>query len=30
MQPSGQRVKDLLAFAREILSAYGDIPDDAL
>ncbi|MEU9962207.1 HNH endonuclease [Streptomyces sp. NPDC050982] len=30
MQPSGQRVSDLLAFAREVIERYGDVPDDAL
>ncbi|WP_330303698.1 MULTISPECIES: HNH endonuclease [unclassified Streptomyces] len=30
MQPSGQRVGDLLAFAREVIERYGDLPDAAL
>lgn len=29
-QPSGKRVKDLLAYAREILDLYGDVPQSAL
>ena len=30
VQPSGQRVSDLLAFAREIIERYGEVPDEAL
>jgi hypothetical protein len=30
IQPSGQRVSDLLVFAREIIERYGDLPDTAL
>jgi hypothetical protein len=30
MQPTGQRVEDLLAFAREVLDRYGDVPREAL
>lgn len=30
VQPKGQRVSDLLAFAREITEQYGDVPDAAL
>ena len=30
IQPSGQRVSDLLAFAREILGRYGDAPTTVL
>ncbi|UXY26820.1 HNH endonuclease [Streptomyces sp. HUAS TT20] len=30
VQPSGQRVKDLLAFAREIIERYGDVAEEAL
>ncbi|MDO0915868.1 HNH endonuclease [Streptomyces sp. DT2A-34] len=30
MQPSGQRVSDLPAFAREVIERYGDVPDEAL
>ncbi|WP_412775249.1 HNH endonuclease [Streptomyces violaceus] len=30
MQPSGQRVSDLLAFAREVIERYGDLPEVAL
>ena len=30
VQPSGQRVSDLLAFAREIIERYGEVPDVAL
>jgi hypothetical protein len=30
IQPSGQRVADLLKFAREILDRYGDVPAGAL
>ncbi len=26
-QPAGQRASDLVAFAREILGRYGDLPD---
>jgi len=29
-QPSGARVRDLLAFAHEIIERYGDIPKRAL
>ncbi|WP_407642094.1 HNH endonuclease [Actinomadura spongiicola] len=29
-QPAGKRVKDLLAFAQDILARYGDVPDAAL
>lgn len=28
MQPSGQRPRDLVAWAREILARYGDLPED--
>ena len=30
MQPSGQRVRDLLAFAHEVIERYGDTPKRAL
>ncbi len=30
MQPTGKRVKDLIAFAYEIIDRYGDIPKKAL
>ncbi|MGY4921720.1 hypothetical protein [Streptomyces sp. 900105755] len=30
VQPSGQRVSDLPAFAREIIERYGEVPDEAL
>ncbi|WP_434744683.1 HNH endonuclease [Streptomyces sp. A-14] len=30
MQPTGQRVQDLLAFARDVLDRYGNTPRDAL
>lgn len=30
MQPTGKRVRDLLAFAREVIEKYGDVPGDAL
>jgi hypothetical protein len=30
IQPSGQRVSDLLVFAREIIERYGDLPDTVL
>lgn len=30
VQPAGQRVRDLLAFAHEIIERYGDIPKRAL
>lgn len=30
MQPTGQRVGDLLTFAHEALARYGNIPEDAL
>ncbi|MCX4582996.1 HNH endonuclease [Streptomyces sp. NBC_01481] len=30
VQPSGKRVGDLLAFAREILDRYGDTPEGAM
>lgn len=30
MQPSGQRVADKVAWAREILERYGDLPSEAM
>jgi hypothetical protein len=30
MQPAGQRVADLLAFAHEVIGKYGDVPEQAL
>lgn len=30
IQPAGQRVADLLEFAREVFVRYGDVPDEAL
>lgn len=30
MQPSGQRVADLLTFAREVIDRYGDVPAGAM
>lgn len=29
-QPSGQRARDLVAFARDIIVAYGDLPPSVL
>jgi hypothetical protein len=30
VQPSGQRVRDLVAFAQEVLERYGDTPEEVL
>lgn len=29
-QPAGQRVRDKLAYAREIIALYGDLPDEVI
>lgn len=29
-QPAGQRVRDLVAFAEEVLARYGNLPPEAL